>query len=153
MDDLLTYSYLLLMLLASLFIASDKVSLGFLKKSLLVFILVFSYIAIHTAMYVYATGPGREQVYGVQGRYFIPVAPFFFMLLYNMYINPRLNILFSMRRKEYNNAKAKAKPAIYQEITTNEQLFDKAFYLFMAAFCLFTLFYSIFISLIRYYNI
>ena len=104
-------------------------------------------------MYVYATRVGRDQVYGVQGRYFIPMAPLLFMLLYNRYLNPALNVLFSIRRKEYNKAKAKAKPAIYKEIIEKEQLFDKSSYLFITAFCIFTLLYSIYIMLIRYYNI
>jgi uncharacterized membrane protein len=104
-------------------------------------------------MYVYATRPGRDRVFGVQGRYFIPMAPLLFMLFYNWYFNPMLNLLFSVRRKEYNKAKPKAKPVILKEILDREQLFDKSLYLFLTFFCVFTLLFSIYITLIRYYNI
>jgi hypothetical protein len=75
------------------------------------------------------------------------------MLFYNRYLHPALNLLFSMRRQEYKKAKAKGKPAILQEITGKEQLYDKSLYLFISLFCLMTLFYAIYVTLIRYYNI
>jgi hypothetical protein len=150
---LLTNAYLLILLLAALALSGSDVKLGFTKKSLLAFLLVFAFIVVHTAMFIYATRPGRDQVFGVQGRYFIPVAPLFFMLFYNRYLGPKLNVLFSSRRKEYNNAKIKVKPVIFKEIVDSEQLFDKALYLFFTCFCTFTLVYSIYITLIRYYNI
>ncbi len=153
LPDALTYSYILLILFSALVLSRSDFSLGLSGKILLLFLLAVAFVIISTAMYVYATGPGREQVFGVQGRYFIPVAPLFFMLFYNRYLNPKLNLLFSLRRKEYNGAKVKAKPAIIKEILDTEQLFDKSLYVFLAFFCLFTLLFSIYITLIRYYNI
>jgi|GEM_PF-686908 len=153
LPDILTYSYLLLILFSALALSGGNVTLGISKKTLLVFLLVITFVVVETAMYLYATKPGRDRVFGVQGRYFIPMAPLFFMLFYNRYINPFLNLLFSIRRSDYNKAKPKAKPAIYQEIQDKEQLFNKSLYLFMICFCVFTLFYSIYITLIRYYNI
>jgi uncharacterized membrane protein len=150
---MLTYSYLLLLLFSAVVLSHTNFTLGLTKKSLLLFLLFVSYAVIHTAMFLYATRPGRDQVFGVQGRYFIPMAPLLFMLFYNRYFSGKLNLLFSMRRKEYNNAKAKGKPAIYNEIMDTEQLFDKSLYLFLTCFCVFTLLYSIYITLIRYYNI
>ena len=153
LPDMLTYSYLFLILIAAMTLSGENVKLGLSKKALLLVLSAATFVVVETAMYVYATRVGRDQVYGVQGRYFIPMAPLLFMLLYNRYLNPALNVLFSIRRKEYNKAKAKAKPAIYKEIIEKEQLFDKSSYLFITAFCIFTLLYSIYIMLIRYYNI
>ena len=153
LPDTLTYSYLFLILLSALVLSGENVKLGLTKKTLLFILLAATFVFIETAMYVYATRPGRDRVFGVQGRYFIPMAPLLFMLFYNRYFNPMLNLLFSMRRKEYNKAKAKVKPVIYKEITGKEQLFDKSYYLFLAVFCVFTLLFSIYITLIRYYNI
>jgi uncharacterized membrane protein len=153
LPSMLTYSYLFLLLFAAFTLHGTRVSLGWTKKGLLLFLLAVAYFIIHTAMFVYATRPGRDQVFGVQGRYFIPMAPLIFMLFYNGYINPKLNILFSIRRKEFNNAKARGKPVILQEIVENEQLFNKALYLFITLFCILTLVYSVYITLIRYYNI
>ena len=153
LPDILTWSYLILMLMAALVLSGENVRLGLPKKTLLFLLLVITFIIVESAMYIYATKPGRDRVFGVQGRYFIPMAPLFFMLFYNKYLNPLLNLLFSMRRSEYNKAKVKLKPAIYQEIQEKEQLFDKTLYIFLIGFCVFTLLYSIYIMLIRYYNI
>ncbi len=153
LPNMLTVSYLVLILLSALVLSGKNVTLGMMKKTLIFMLVVATFIAVETAMYVYATAPGRDRVFGVQGRYFIPMAPLFFMLFYNRYFNPMLNVLFSMRRTEYNKAKVKAKPVIYQEIVENEQLFDKYWYLLLICFCVFTLLYSIYITLIRYYNI
>ncbi|MCX6304476.1 MAG: DUF2142 domain-containing protein [Bacteroidetes bacterium] len=153
LPDLLTYTYLLLILFSALALSGDNVKLGLTKKTLLLILLAITFVIVETAMYVYATRPGRDRVFGVQGRYFIPMAPLFFMLFYNRYLNPMLNLLFSMRRAEYNKAKPKVKPVIYQEILVKEQLFDKSLYLLLTCFTLFTLLYSIYMTLIRYYNI
>lgn len=153
LPDLLTYSYLILIIMAALLLSGEKVRLGPAKKSLLVLLLVATFVIVETAMYVYATRPGRDRIFGVQGRYFIPMAPLFFMLFYNRYLNPVLNMLFSPRRQEYKHAKAKAKPVIYEEITVKERLFDKSFYVFIVFFTVVTLLYSIYITLLRYYNI
>lgn len=153
LPDFLSYSYLCLILVTALILAGNKVTFSWDKRAILIFMLAFAYLVIQTAMYVYATRPGRDQVFGVQGRYFIPMAPVFFMLFYNRYLNPGLNLLFSLRRKDYKSAKPKARQGIYEEIMDREQLFNKAWYLFLALFCSFTLLYSIYITLIRYYNI
>lgn len=148
----ITWSYLLLILVCAVSIAGPDLPLGVWKRLLLLFILAAGFVVISTAMYVYATAPGRDQVYGIQGRYFIPLAPLFFMLFYNRYISPRLEVLFSPRRQEYIQAKAKAKPALLQEIT-GEETFSKWFGLFALVFSSVTLIYSVYITLIRYYNI
>ena len=153
LPDMLTYAYLILLLLVALVLSGENVRLGPAKKALLFILVVATFVIVETAMYVYATRPGRDRVFGVQGRYFIPMAPLFFMLFYNRYLNPKLNLLFSMRRKEHNKAKVKVKPVIYKEILEKEQLFDKSLYLVLTCFCVFTLLYSIYITLIRYYNI
>jgi uncharacterized membrane protein len=153
LPDLLTYSYLLVILLTALLLWNETVMLGPWKKGLLLLIIVLGYIIIETAMYVYATRPGRDSVFGVQGRYFIPMAPLFFMLFYNKYLNPPLNLLVSGRRREYLGAKPKLQPAIRQEILTKEHFFDRMFSLVLIAFCTFTLLYSIYVTLIRYYDI
>jgi len=149
----LTYSFLLFILFSALVMAEGEIKIGFAKKSLLFFILVMSFLAIETAMFLYATSPGINTIHGVQGRYLIPLAPLFFMLFYNRSLNGRLNLLFTLRRKEYKTAKPKTKPEIVKEIHKTEQLFSKSLYLVTACFCFFTLTYSIFLTLVRYYNI
>jgi len=152
LPDILTYTYLLLIVMAALVLSDEKIRIRWPEKTLFVFLLVVTFVVVETAMYLYATRVGRDRVFGVQGRYFIPMAPLFFMLFYNRYLNPALNLLFSPRRSEYKKAKGKVKQAVYQEIREKEQLFDKSFYLILTGFISFTLLYSIYIMLIRYYN-
>ena len=148
-----TYGYLVLMVLASLVLSTANINLGFFRKTLLFLILAAAFVIIHTAMYLYATHPGNLRIWGVQGRYFIPLAPLLLMLFYNRYFNPKLNLLFSLRRKEYMNAKPKVKPGILTEIEGKEQLFDKSMYLVIICFCTFTLAYALYLTMVRYYNI
>jgi len=151
LPDMLTYSYLLLIIFAALVISGEKIRLGISRKTLFFILLVLAFIIIETAMYLYATRPGRDRVFGVQGRYFIPMTPLFFLLFYNRVINPKLNLLFSLRRKEYFNAKPKAKPLVFDDIQQKEQLFNKYFYLFSILYCTLALVYAVYLTLIRYY--
>ena len=152
LPDMLTYSYLFLILFTALLISENKIKVNITKKTLFVLLLIFTFIIIETAMYLYATRPGRDRVFGVQGRYFIPMAPLFFMLLYNRFINPKVNLLFSLRRKEYLQAKPKIKPVVLDEIQAGERLFDKYLFLFLVFYCTFALVYAVYLTVIRYYN-
>ena len=153
LPKILIYSYLIFMVFAALVLSKENIKVGIAKKALLVLLLALAFVIIATGMYLYATGPGWQLIWGIQGRYFIPVAPLFFMLFYNQYFNQKLNILFSPRRKEYRKAKPKVKPVIFEEIQEKERLFDKSLYLVMACVCSFTLAYAVFITMVRYYNI
>lgn len=52
-------------------------------KLKIVAILIFSILLIYLLTYLSWTPVGQEVVEGIQGRYFIPVAPLLFLLLYN----------------------------------------------------------------------
>ncbi len=151
LPDMLTYSYLLLMLLAAMVISDEKIRLGISRKTLFFILVALTFILIETAMFLFATRPGRDRVFGVQGRYFIPMAPLFFMMFYNRFLNPKLNLLFSLSRQEYQNAKPKLKPAVLDEIQGKERLFDKYLYFSAILYCIFALVYAVYLTLIRYY--
>ncbi len=153
LPEMITWTYFLLLLAGGLLLYEGKVQLNIPRRLLLAVMLFATFLIVETAMYLYATRPGRGEVFGVQGRYFIPMAPLIFMLLYNRMIGPRLNMMFSLRRKEYRQAKPKVRPVILQEVQEKEQLFNKFFYLALSCFTFFTLIYSIYITLVRYYNI
>lgn len=152
LPDMLTYSYLLLILLAALVIHENGIRINIPRRILFAVLLIIAFVLIETAMYLYATRPGRDRVFGVQGRYFIPMAPLFFLLFYNRYINPALNLLLSPRRSEYQQAKPKVKPLVLEEITGHEKIFNKYFYLILMLYCAFALVYSVYLTIIRYYN-
>ncbi|MEI7664265.1 MAG: hypothetical protein WCK34_18805, partial [Bacteroidota bacterium] len=79
--------------------------------------------------------------------------PLFFMLFYNHYFSPKLNLLFSLQRNTYKKAKPKAKPEILADITGKEQLFDKLLGLAAGCMCLFTLVFAFYLTLVRYFNV
>jgi uncharacterized membrane protein len=147
----LTNAYLLLLLLIALTVAGKSVDVRIWHKAIFVLIFILAFIAIETAMYLYATRPGRDRVFGVQGRYFIPIAPLIFMILYNQWIHPWLRLLFSPRRKEYKMAKPKAKPALFNEIAASDNQYEKYLTLIVFIFSLFALFYSVYLSHLRFY--
>lgn len=53
------------------------------QKRILLLILILNVILIATILYISWTPVGKERVLGLQGRYFIPIAPILFLLLYN----------------------------------------------------------------------
>lgn len=147
----LTNAYLLLLFLIALTVAGKNVDVKIWHKALFVLIFLLAFIAIETAMYLYATRPGRDRVFGVQGRYFIPIAPLIFMMLYNQWIHPWLRLFFSPRRKEYQSAKPKSKPALLNDIVASDNHYEKYLTLIVFVFTLFALFYSVYLSHLRFY--
>ncbi len=147
----LTNAYLLLLLLIALTIAGKNIDVKIWHKAIFVVIFILAFIAIETAMYLYATRPGRDRVFGVQGRYFIPIAPLIFMIFYNQWIHPWLRLLFSPRRSDYRKAKTKARAAVFNDIVASDNLFEKYLTLIVFVFALFALYYSVYLTYLRYY--
>ncbi|MGG5252864.1 DUF2142 domain-containing protein [Neobacillus sp. SM06] len=83
--NIVIYTYLFLMLLFGL--VNDETDLEHSSRKTDKFIMLFSMAAvvllIYTALYVGYTPVGYSIVYGIQGRYFIPVAILFFVSLAN----------------------------------------------------------------------
>lgn len=52
------------------------------QKRILLLILILNVILIATILYISWTPVAKDRVFGLQGRYFIPIAPIFFLLLY-----------------------------------------------------------------------
>ncbi|MEI7661906.1 MAG: DUF2142 domain-containing protein, partial [Bacteroidota bacterium] len=74
----LTFSYFVILFLCALVLTGSDLNLGPAKKILLLVILALAYVIIQTGLYLYATLPGNKlMIWGVQGRYFIPLAPLF----------------------------------------------------------------------------
>ena len=53
------------------------------QKRIMLLILVLNIILIATILYISWTPVAKNRVFGLQGRYFIPLAPILFLLLYN----------------------------------------------------------------------
>jgi uncharacterized membrane protein len=75
-----------LFVIVTVFALLDKksdVNLSRLSKLIFTAIIVFTGIVIATLLYLTWSPIGGERVSGIQGRYFIPIAPLFFLLFYN----------------------------------------------------------------------
>jgi len=87
----LTYTYLMLLLITALVIAERAVRIGLLTKLWLFGLFLLTFLMVMTGMYIYANVPGSPIIHAVQGRYFIPLAPLFFIIFYNYTIGRRLD--------------------------------------------------------------
>jgi uncharacterized membrane protein len=151
LPDQLVNLYLLLLLIAALCIAEENITIGWRRKLFFFFLLVTGIVAIETAMYLYSTVVANPKLFGIQGRYFIPLAPLFLLIFYNNFIPGKLNYFFSTRRKTYLKAKSILKPKIMVEIL-QEQMFTKYLQVFIIGFAVVTLIRGIAAVLLRYYQ-
>jgi uncharacterized membrane protein len=148
---LLRNLYFLILLITAIGISDMEIHFGLKNKIILFILFIAGILLIETALYIYSSNVGDKFIQGVQGRYFIPFAPLFFLLFYNNYISRKLNLAFSLRKKEYLRAKPNAKSIVYKEIQNDEQLFSKSLHLFIICFIGVTLISTVIILLSRYY--
>jgi uncharacterized membrane protein len=151
LPDTLVNLYLILLLIAALCMSEYPVHVDWKSKLLFFILFIGCVVAIETAMYVYSSHVGQTRLFGVQGRYFIPLAPLFLLLFYNTIIAEKLNYIFSVRRKSYSSAKPVQKPKIQLEIQ-GEQIFMKYLQVFIIIFTIVALSRAIAAILLRYYQ-
>jgi uncharacterized membrane protein len=96
--DIVIYTFLFLMILFGLLNNETDVKLFNLRKAdktIMVFIMLAVILLIYTALYVGFTPVAYPIVLGIQGRYFIPVAIFFFLSISNQqFINKNKDLNF-----------------------------------------------------------
>jgi uncharacterized membrane protein len=102
-------------------------------------------------MYIFSSYVAQDKLYGIQGRYFIPLAPLFLLIFYNNAIAEKLNYIFSPKRTTYLKAKPKLKPDILLTIR-REQIFTKFLQLFIVVFTVVTLARGLAAIMLRYYQ-
>ena len=151
LPDNLINLYLILLIVAALCIAEVAVPFDWRRKLFLFLLFIAGVLAIETAMYVYASFVAQEKLFGIQGRYFIPLAPLFLLIFYNNTISRKLNYLFSARRNAYAKAKPGQKPKILIEID-QEQIFSKFLQVLITGFTFVALARGVAAVLLRYYQ-
>ena len=151
LPPLLVYLYLLLLIFTALTDSASEFRISVRNKIFFFVLFLTGLLAIETSMYFYATYVGMDKIFGIQGRYFIPLAPLFFLLFQNPYLVTGLNILVSRKKKEYVKAKDFRKEVIYDEIIYREKFFTKLWSLFLTVFSLITLLITIIVVFFRYY--
>jgi len=86
----------LIFLLISVLVNPDGFVPGWKARLFFAGIFIVSFFAIELVMYIGWTPVEAKWVEGIQGRYFIPVAPLAFLLLANTYIGRKLDAAFSV---------------------------------------------------------
>lgn len=80
-------SFLIVLIFNALINKPKDLNLNFKDRIIILMIFLLSILAIELAIYLTWSSPGNPFVEGVQGRYFIPIAPLFFIILFNTYIS------------------------------------------------------------------
>ncbi len=83
LPNILVYSYVFVLFLLSSGDNLKDVDIPFSRKILFLTVISFIVFPLLTIMYVVWTPVGNPIIEGVQGRYFIPISPLFFLLFYN----------------------------------------------------------------------
>ena len=143
--------YLILLLVTALCIADSDNSVDWKRKGFFFILFFTALLTIETAMYIFSSYVAQDKLYGIQGRYFIPLAPLFLLIFYNNAIAEKLNYIFSPKRTTYLKAKPKLKPDIILTIR-REQIFTKFLQLFIVVFTVVTLARGLAAIMLRYYQ-
>jgi len=87
LPGILIASYLTVLTLAAIADNREDIRIGSKEKLLMVVVFLLSAVLISTSLYLLWTEVGRNIIEGIQGRYFIPIAPLLFLLFYNRKIH------------------------------------------------------------------
>ncbi|MEI7663761.1 MAG: DUF2142 domain-containing protein, partial [Bacteroidota bacterium] len=143
--------YLIVLLITAVCMAEADIQLGWHRKLFMFLLFMASLLAIESAMYVYTSFVAQEKLFGIQGRYFIPLAPLLLLLAYNSRVAGKLNLLFSARRTAWVKSKPNLKPKILLEIE-DEKIFSKYLQLFITGLAFLTLARGVAAVMLRYYQ-
>ncbi|MEI6682330.1 MAG: DUF2142 domain-containing protein [Bacteroidota bacterium] len=148
--DSLVNLYLIVLLVTAICMAEEKVKFGWKSKLMLFLLFLVSVLAIETAMYIYTSFFAQEKLFGIQGRYFIPLAPLILLVAYNNRVSGKLNFLLSPGRDAWIKSKPTLKSKMLLEIQ-DEQIFSKFLQVFIIGLSAITLVRGIAAVLLRYY--
>ena len=151
LPDIYVNIYLILLLITALCISDPMFNIDWKRKTYFFILFFTGVLAIETAMYIFSSFVASERLFGIQGRYFIPLATLFLLIFYNNSISEKLNYIFSPRRQSYVKAKPNLKSKILLEIKS-EQMFTKYLQVFIVGFTVVILIRGIASILLRYYQ-
>ncbi len=150
LPDGLVYLFIFMILLTAMTLPGNEIKIGLLKRIIPLLVFFAGIIIIETGLYIYSNLPGADMIVGVQGRYFIPLAPLFLLLFYNSsgIIKPKY---FSASKTK--PAKGKASTAKKGAIGIPDGRIHLSMYFpwILIGFSLFALWYSIMLITSRFY--
>ena len=147
----LIYSFFFLLILISLTEAVTEIKISFLKKCILLAIFLISVFFVEAAMYLYCNPVGFKLIQAVQGRYFIALSPFLFILFYNRTVSRFLNNAMIPPSERVVKEKHSKKKKPMTQTTVSGELYSKSLPWLIIGFGLFALLYSLYHILFRFY--
>ena len=146
--------YLLILIITAFLLSNNDVRIGLIDKLIIAFIFIAGVIFIETGIYLIWNPVGQNYIQDVQGRYFIPYAPLFFLLLYNASLEKYLKIIFAPRKKTQVKIKRKLINKQDSVAQNNKQITPyNFFYLLIVCFSVISLLSTFYVVLTGYYVI
>ena len=87
LPKLYIFSYAFVLLFVAMASKKKDIVISYKQKMVILITLILNVIFLYALMYLSWTSVGGNIIEGIQGRYFIPIAPLVFLLLYNQQIN------------------------------------------------------------------
>jgi uncharacterized membrane protein len=144
--------YLWILIITALLFSNKDIKIGLTNKIIIASIFIAGVILIETGLYLIWTPVGQNYIEGVQGRYFIPYTPLFFLLLYNVSLGKYLNTIFTSQKKKQVKIKRKllTKPDSVAQNNRQITLYNSC-YLLIICFSVISLLSTIYVVLTGYY--
>ena len=92
LPSIIIFLYFTVLLFFALSDHNDQTIINFRKKFILLISVTSGVLIIITSIYLQFNSIGNTIIEGIQGRYFIPLSPLVFLLLYNKKINFMTNL-------------------------------------------------------------
>lgn len=147
------YSCWILLLLLALSLPVPDVRISIRNKILFLAIFILGFAGVETAMYLYCNPVGSGIISAVQGRYFLPLGPTLFIVLYNHSFTNRLRLMFMKKESKSLNDKRNRKRKPEAKTSAAPGLFEQSLPWITAGYGIFALMYSVYLILFRFYII
>ena len=146
--------YLLILIITALLLYSNDIKIGFINKLISASIFIAGVIFIETGLYLTWNPVGQNYIMDVQGRYFIPYAPLFFLLLYSASLGEYLNTIFTSQKEKPVKIKRKLLTKPDYVVQNNRQVvLSNSFHLLIICFSVTSLLSTVYVVLTGYYII
>jgi uncharacterized membrane protein len=146
--------YLIILIITAFLLSSNDIKIGVINKLIIASIFIAGIIFIETGIYLAWSPVGQSYIEGVQGRYFIPYAPLFFLLLYNTHLGKYLSVIFTSRKQKPVKTKRKSVVELDSLVQNNLQItMDNSLCLLIVCFCVISLLTTVYVLLKSYYVI
>lgn len=147
----MVFLYLLLLFVALLVDRNGSIRIRWSQKLILFAIFLVCLTIIETGLYLYSNLVGAKYIIGVQGRYFIPMAPLLLLMFYTAGPAGFLNRMFSKTDPGSRKAKKPVKKTVTRESLDLSRF--QTYYLpwFLLPVVLFELIYALIMVINRFY--